>query len=333
MRKQLLLLFVIMALLIGSATFVGAQDDELVFGLSVPSASGQLYASLVEGAQIAADDLSIELVVLEAGDDLELEASNVASLVDQGVNALLFEPVSASDSLASLEAASAAGIPIFLLGDGLEIGDAELEIASTIGLDNAAAAEFAAQSLCESVGEGAVLQVVGERIEVEEDESLTAAAQLEADRSAAFEAYIDANCADITLETVDLTGLDAAGSLNALREVVVDGVSGVFAYSDSDLILAMRAAILARISDITLMGFNLSEDTLGAIEIGRVNGVITSLPSSVGELAVQTAYSFVSGETVEKNVYAITMLVNFEALEALESTVRWNCPPNICPPN
>jgi ABC-type sugar transport system substrate-binding protein len=80
------------------------------------------FVSLVEGAEEAAEDLDVRLDVRYANDDAELQHSQIESLVDQGVNALLVNPV--SDAVVpAIEAATAAGIAVLSAYQPLKVSE------------------------------------------------------------------------------------------------------------------------------------------------------------------------------------------------------------------
>lgn len=317
-RKALIILLLLM-LVLGSAVSVSAQNTSTI-GLAVPTLEGEFYGGVIAGAQEAAAALGVDLVVLSSENDLETEAANIASLIEQGVDAILLDPTSAVDSLPAIAAANEAGIPVFILGDDLELSGADVEIVSTIGLDSATSGALAGEFLCASIGgSGAVLEVVN-RPELE-DSTLAA---LAAARSESFNAFMAESCADASISNVDISGLTETEMVSAITAALRAGnFNAVFATDDNAILLAMRATLRARLTGLTLFGFNASDDALGAIQLGRLGGVVAPIAADLGGVSVETAAAFLAGETVEPQVFAEAMIVNADNLLA----VRNNCRP------
>ena len=77
----------------------------------------------VDGAQFAADQLGIELVVLNSDYTPEKEISNAEDLISKGVDAIIMFTVNAESGQKVAQMCNAAGIPLFLL-DG-QLGEGE----------------------------------------------------------------------------------------------------------------------------------------------------------------------------------------------------------------
>ncbi|MEQ8674508.1 MAG: sugar ABC transporter substrate-binding protein [Aggregatilineales bacterium] len=336
MSRKTLFVVLMMALFVTPMVAVNAQDDaSSVVGVLIPTTNGDFYDGLTESLQEFAADFGLEVVILSAENDLETESANLASLIEQGVSALLFSPMDAVASLPIIAEANAAGIPVFVLSSDLDLTDAEVEVVSTIGMDNAVAATTAAEYLCTTLEEtGTVIELYNvdammDEMETEEDadasedmEAMEAHSAADV-RSEAFNAYFAESCTGVTVSQLDISGLADTEAATTIRGALSDEVNAIFATNDADILNAMSATIRARRNNITLLGFNATEDTLGAIEIGRLTGTISPSGTQLASVGLSTVASYLAGETVE-NTYALDPLViNAEAIEAVR-----NCPPN-----
>ncbi|MBK8024023.1 MAG: substrate-binding domain-containing protein [Chloroflexi bacterium] len=212
------------------------------------------------GAQEAADRLNVGLVVEEAGNDAETQATQIQSLIDQGVDALLINPVDADAVVASIEAANAAGIPVFTVDRSANGGEVVAHIAS----DNFAGGSMAGNYLAEAIGEeGSVVELKGR-------ENTSAAQQ----RGAGFNEAIGAfeNIEIIAAETANFDRAEGQTVFAAILEANAD-IDGVFAHNDEMILGAVEAAREAdRLADIRFVGFDAIEDALTALEAGRSAG-------------------------------------------------------------
>lgn len=333
MSRKTLLIVLVMALFVVPMVAVNAQDDaSSVVGVLIPTTNGDFYDGLTESLQELADSFGLQVVILSADNDLETEAANLETLVDQGVDALLFSPTDAVGSLPIIASANEAGIPVFLLSSDLDLTDASVDVVSTIGMDNATAATTAAEYLCTTLEEsGTVIELYNVDATMEDAETDTEADTSEemettspADvRSEAFNAYFADNCTGVTISQVDVSGLSDSDATTTIRSALTDDVNAIFATNDTDILNAMSATIRARRNDVTLLGFNATEDTLGAIEIGRLTGIISPSGTQLASVGLSTVATYLAGDTVE-NTYALDPLViNADAIEAVR-----NCPPN-----
>ena len=127
-------------------------------GLSLSTLNNPFFMTLKEGAEGAAQNQGVALVVVDAQDDPAKEATNIEDLIQQGVDALLVNPTDADAIVPSIQKANAAGIPVFTVDRGASGG----EIVSHIASDNAAGGRMAAEYLCNLIGgSGAIVELEG----------------------------------------------------------------------------------------------------------------------------------------------------------------------------
>jgi len=339
MSRKALLIIMVMALFVVPMVAVNAQEEgSSVVGVMIPTTNGDFYDGFIESLNEFAAEFGLEVVVLSAENDLEVEAENIETLIADGVSALLFTPTDAIESLSVIAMANEAEIPVFVLSSELELTDAEVEVVSTIGMDNAVAAETAAEYICTELEEtGNVIEIynvptmdemMDEDMEADDeematdDEEMMVASPAEA-RSEAFNAYFAESCTGVTVSQVDISGLEDADALTAIGDTLSDEVNAVFAVNDADVLTAMTATIRARLNGVTLIGFNATEDTLGAIQIGRLNGVISPSGSALASASITAVASFLAGEDIEATYALDPLVINADAIEA----VRGNCRP------
>ena len=333
MSRKTLLVVLMMAFLVTPMFAINAQDDaSSVVGVLIPTTNGDFYDGLAESLQELAADFGLEVVILSAENDLETESANLTSLIEQGVSALLFSPMDVVASLPIIAEANAAGIPVFVLSSDLDLTDAEVEVVSTIGMDNAVAAATAAEYLCTTLEEtGTIIELYNvdvmmeeeaETVETDATEAMEATSAADV-RSEAFNAYFAENCTGVTVSQLDISGLDSTAATTAIRGALSDEVNAIFASNDADILNAMSATIRARRNNITLLGFNATEDTLGAIEIGRLTGTISPSGTQLASVGLATVEAYLAGETVENTYTLDPLVINADAIEAVR-----NCPPN-----
>ena len=81
-------------------------------GVSYQALRFPFVAALQRAAQARAAALGVELVEADAGNDVSAELANVENLLQQQIDCLAFEATSLDGSVASIEAANRAGVPV-----------------------------------------------------------------------------------------------------------------------------------------------------------------------------------------------------------------------------
>jgi ribose transport system substrate-binding protein len=272
-----------------SLTMVNAQEDTTI-GLSVSTLNNPFFVSLVEGAQMAADEAGVTLVVLDAQDDSATEAANMDDLIAQGVDAILVNPTDSDAIVPSIFAANDAGIPVFTVDRSATDG----EVVSHVASDNVAGGELAAAFLCDALGgEGMVVELEGI--------PGTSAAR---DRGAGFNAYMEAECMGVEIVARQTANFNRAEGLTVFENILQaqDMVDGVFAHNDEMILGAIEAATAAGREGITFVGFDAVPDAVNAVMDGSLAATVAQQPALIGQLGVEAALGFLAGEEVEASV-------------------------------
>ena len=135
-----------------------STEAGITLGVSLSTLNNPFFVSLKEGAEAAAADAGVKLIVVDAQDDPAKEATNIEDLIQKGVDALLINPTDSDAIVPSIQKANQAGIPVFTIDRGASGGDVVSHIAS----DNVAGGAMAAEFLCDAIGgTGQVVELEG----------------------------------------------------------------------------------------------------------------------------------------------------------------------------
>lgn len=302
MRRTMILIFAAMIVLAGPLFASGQGEGEgeaeaPVLGLSVSTLNNPFFVTLRDGAQAAADEMGVELVVVDSQDDPAREASNVQDLIQRGVDALLINPTDSDAVVPSVQRANDADIPVFTIDRGANGG----EVVSHIASDNVAGGQMAAEHLIELMdGEGQVVELQGI--------PGTSAAR---DRGEGFNDVVG------TIDEVEVVARQTANfnrteGLNVFQNILQaeSDIDGVFAHNDEMILGAIQAAESAgRAGDIYFVGFDAVDDAVQAVADGRLDATVAQQPAEMGRLGVETAMSFLEGESVEDYIPVPLQLV------------------------
>ncbi|TMQ30554.1 MAG: substrate-binding domain-containing protein, partial [Planctomycetota bacterium] len=137
---------------------VGKAPAGKKIGLALSTLNNPFFVSLRDGAQIAADQAGVQLVVADGANDSARQADEIANFITQQLSVMLVNPTDSDAVIPSVQKANDAKIPVIAL-DRASNGGA---LASFIASNNVVAGRDAAQLLLEAVPQGAkVAMLVG----------------------------------------------------------------------------------------------------------------------------------------------------------------------------
>ena len=126
------------------------QTANGTIGLSVSTQNNPFFVTLVEGAKKAANDAGVSLSVVDAGDDVTKQTSDIEDLVNKGVSVLIVNPCDSDAVTGAVEAAKAKGVKVISVDRAVNGVEIDCQIAS----DNVLGAELATKYIVEKLGEG-----------------------------------------------------------------------------------------------------------------------------------------------------------------------------------
>jgi ABC-type sugar transport system substrate-binding protein len=115
-------------------------SKEWTIGVSYTDVSISFIAALQRAAQAKAKEIGVKLIEVDAKNDTNVELANVENLLQQKIDLLLIEGASLKASVASIEAANKAGVPVVhfnILAEGGDyvtfVGSNQLESGQLMG--------------------------------------------------------------------------------------------------------------------------------------------------------------------------------------------------------
>jgi ribose transport system substrate-binding protein len=265
----------------------GGGDGEAQVALAVSTLQNPFFVSLRDGAQEAADEAGVELLVSDAQDDAQTQADDIQNFITQGVDVIVINPVDSAAIVTSVEAANQADIPVVTVDRAAEGGEITAHIAS----DNVQGGRMAGEYLIEEIGgSGQVAQLEG-----------IAGTSAARDRGEGFQQAIDA-ASGVEVVANQTANFDRDEGFTVAQNVFQGNpdLAGVFAQNDEMALGAVEAAREAGIlQDLVIVGFDAVPDALEAIEAGDMAATIAQQPDLMGSEAVEAAAALVEDEEVE----------------------------------
>lgn len=268
----------------GTAAASGTVNNSI--GLSVSTQNNPFFVTLVEGAEAAAQELGVKLTVVDAGDDVTKQASDIEDLVSKQVGVLIVNPVDSDAVSSAVSSAVSRGVKVISVDRAVNGVEIDCQIAS----DNVAGAEMATQYIVDTLGEG---------IKVAELQG-TVGASAAIDRGQGFH-----NVADEKLDVVSSqpANFDRTEGMSVMENMVQSNgdIQAVFAAND-EMALGAVEAISGAGKDIMVVGFDATDDAIEAIKAGRMDATIAQQPDLIGKTAVEQAVKLIDGETIDKAI-------------------------------
>jgi ribose transport system substrate-binding protein len=286
-----------------TATPAAAQPKEIVLGLSLSTLNNPFFVTLKEGAERAAAQYGVKLIVVDAQDDPAKEAANIEDLIQKKVSALLINPTDTKAVVPSIQKANQAGIPVFTVDRAAEGG----EIVSHIASDNVAGGQMAAEFLCKALnGKGKVVEMEGI--------PGTSAAR---DRGKGFNDYLKEKCPGLEVVARQPADFNRAKGLQVFENILQaqPQIDGVFAHNDEMVLGAIQAAEAAGRTGIIFVGFDAIDDAVKAVKEGKLAATVAQQPAEMGRLAVEMAVKYLRGEKVEKFIPVPLSLVTKDTVK------------------
>ena len=143
---------IVMAGLAGSVHNAEAADKALTIGASVPFMNDPAWVRIVDYARYVAKILNVNLIVVDAGGKEDKQIQDVQSLLSRGVQALIFDPVSAANAPAIIRLADRAHTPAIATDryPGFPADNNEAPYLTFVGPDNVDAGRKIAQFMIDN---------------------------------------------------------------------------------------------------------------------------------------------------------------------------------------
>ena len=147
-------------MLVSMAGIGVAEEETFTIGYLLSDLSNQFFNTLEAGIIARCEELGINVVGYDSGNDAANDMTNMEDLLTAGVDLILYNPVDSDAGEAVVQLANDQGIPVITVDRGVNGG----EVVSHIASDNVYGAEIAAQYIVELLGEegGQVAEVQGQ---------------------------------------------------------------------------------------------------------------------------------------------------------------------------
>lgn len=286
-RKILVTMIVLALALVPMAAM--AEGESYTIGFAVSTLENPFFVTMKDAAVAKAEALGVELMVLDAQDSAETQASQIEDFIVRGVDLLIINPVDSDAIGTSVVACNTEGIPVITVTRASNSG----EVVQHLDIDNREAGRLDAEQLIVDLGgtgKVAVLEgIAGSSSAIERNEGFVAALE---GTEIEIVASLTANYAREEGASVTEDILQANPELDA-----------IYAHNDEMALGAVRAVAAAgRSEEIRIYGIDATDDALVAVENGEMAATVQQQPDLQIETALENAIAYLEGGELEPMV-------------------------------
>ena len=265
----------------------GKDDGEIHIGLAVSTQNNPFFVTLKEGAEAKADELGVELTVVDAQDDAATQLSSIEDLIQQDIDVLVVNPTDSEAVVSAIETANDAGIPVVTVDRSADGGEVVAHVAS----DNVDGGEMAGNFIVEQLGgEGNVVELEG-----------IPGSSAARERGEGFHNIVDEE-SGIEVVAQQPADFERSEGLTVMENIIQSNsdFDAVFAHNDEMALGALEALEAAGMEDVIVVGFDATDDAVAAVEAGTLDATVAQQPAIIGEQGIEVAVSIANGEEVEE---------------------------------
>ncbi|MGH7070520.1 MAG: ABC transporter substrate-binding protein [Acetobacteraceae bacterium] len=283
-------LLLLTALPVAAKTFTIA----LIPGLT----TDPFYITMHQGAEAAAKALGVKLMFQGAPEfNSTLQVPVLDAVIARHPDAILIAPTDATQLIAPLQKAVAAGIPVITvdtyIGNGhyqTGFGNADFPL-SYIASDNVLGGEIAARALAEAIGDKGKVYVSNVKPGISTTDQ----------REQGFKEEMKTHFPNITVLATQFNNDDANTAASQLQAVLARNpdLAGVFG---ANLFSALGAAngvnAAGNLGKVKVVAFDAPPAIVGELRSGLVSIAIAQHPAEIGWFGVAAAYAHLTGQSI-----------------------------------
>ncbi|MET0618089.1 MAG: ribose ABC transporter substrate-binding protein RbsB [Luteibacter sp.] len=256
-------------------------------GLALSTQNNPFFVELKDGAEKAAKDAGMQLVVVDAQDDPARQISSVEDLIQKRVSVILLNPTDSSALAGAVQSAQRANIPVITLDRGVDGAD----VASHIASDNIAGGKMAADYLAKALnGKGNIIELQG-----------VAGTSAARERGKGFDDQVATTGMKVVAQQP--ANFDRAQGLSVSENLLQGNsdVQAIFAQND-EMALGAVQALNGKNKKVLVVGFDGTPDGKTAVQNGTMAATVAQQPEEIGKLGVETAKKLIDKQQVEKSI-------------------------------
>lgn len=272
-------------------------------GFSISTLNNPFFVSMADGAEAQAEEMGVDLTVVDAGNDTAKQSTDIEDLINTGIEVLIVNPEDSASVGPAVQSAIDQGI--YVIAVDREVEDAEVD--TLIGTDNEEAAQSAGEELLTYLEEDDEIAIL---------EGVPGASSA-IDRNQGFLNALEGNANIVASQTANFDRTEGLTVTENLLQAHPD-LRAVVAANDEMALGAIEAINgSGRVAgeDVLVTGFDANDDAIDAVSEGSMLLTVEQQPDQMGEVAIQTAQDLLDGEDVDSEIPSDVTVLDAETLE------------------
>src|SRR5215510_11294555 len=263
----------------------GGQHDQKKIAVVVSTLNNPWFVYLAETAAAKAKALGYDAKIFDSQNNTALESDHFENIIVAGFDAILFNSTDADGSVANVQKAKDAGIPVFCMDREINsLNTATSQILSDSYSGSVAIGKFFTQELHKKGNYVELLGLVG-------DNNTWA-------RSKGFHSVVD-NYPNLKMVAQQSADFDRNKAMEVMESILQahPGIDGVFCGNDAMAMGAYQALVSAGKKDnVKVFGFDGAEDVITAISENKVSATGMQFPKVMAETAAEFVDEYIKGK-------------------------------------
>lgn len=263
----------------------GSSGDGQKVTLALSTLNNPFFVAVRDGAQAAAKEAGIDLMVVDAQNDSSQQGNQMQTAATNGSRAVIINPVDSDAAAKAVAPVEKGDIPIVAVDRAITGKKPK----SFVSSDNVAGGKQAAEALSEAIGgKGKVLVLEG-----------IPGASATRDRGKGFKDAI-AGMSGIQIVASQTANFDRAQGLNVTSNLLQanSDVVGIYAHNDEMALGAIQALGAKAGKQVKVVGFDGTTEGLAAVKKGTMAATIAQQPKELGKKAVEAVAKILEGKDV-----------------------------------
>jgi ribose transport system substrate-binding protein len=277
------------------------KGKQITIGFSQVTMESPFYVALVDAAKAEAAKQGVNLITIDAQNNIEKQNHDVQDLITKGINVLILNPSNPTAVAPALQAAKQANIPVITVDR-----PTEQKVTAFVGRDNKKMGEVAGKQAVQLLGgEG---KAKGKVIELQGD----AGGKVMMDRHSGFHSVVEKE-PGVKIVEGPYSNYVRAEAIKAFQDLLQANpdVTLVYAHNDDMALGAVQVLEQAKMLDkVKIVGIDGLSEAVKAIMDGKYHATVLNDPAKLGQLVFATALKAAKGEKVDEYVDGGTGLID-----------------------
>lgn len=303
------IIIVMMAVVVSSIIYKEEHSDRdkvIVFGATYMTMNNSYFEVLNDNIQETIEANGDILISRDPFQDQQKQNEQIYEMLDEGIEVLFLNPVDWKKVTPALERCKKERVPVFVVDTGVEREDL---VVSTIMSDNYSAGVQCAKDML-THKESAKIIILNHTGVVSTEQRI--------------KGFLDTIQSHPEMEVVEQreTSPELEGAMHIMKEILNEEKTfDVVLGANDPIALGAIAAMKSRKieEDVLVYGIDGSVDAKQMIKEGVMHATSAQSPREIGRMAAKTAYDFLDGKKVDKNLSVPVQLITKDTLENYSS--------------